>query len=165
MKTNFRILIIDDSAEDRLIYRRLLAKQEDVSYKFIEADNGDDGIELLKTENPDCTLLDYNISNMTGFDVLSVLGETYPDLDLPIVMLTGEGNEKIAVKAMKMGAQDYLSKSNLSSEALYLAIDNIMKKIRLHRKAKELELVKADFLSTASHELLFPVRLIRTSSG
>ena len=71
MKTDLRILIIDDSAEDRLVYKRLLSRQEDVSYEFIDADNGEDGIELFNTENPDCTLLDYNISDMTGLEVLS----------------------------------------------------------------------------------------------
>ena len=162
-KQQLKILIIDDNPEDRLLCKRLLqagpGKGRD--WIFIEADNGEAARELLQVQPPDCVLLDYCLPDVTGLELLSTFSKDYKETLLPVVMLTGAGNESIAVAAMKLGTQDYLIKGDLSPESLYLAINNAIQRIASFHKAKELESMKYEFLSTASHELRTPLTIIR----
>jgi diguanylate cyclase (GGDEF)-like protein len=124
MKTTqdpIKILIVDDSSEDREVYIRHLKKIMDTSdYCIFESETGQEGIQLCKNEYPDCILLDYLLPDMDGLEFLSLLKEKgYPGA---IIMLTGQGSEQVAVEAMKNGAQDYLVKDNYTSEALNSAI-------------------------------------------
>ena len=128
------ILIIDDSAEDRLTYKRLLSGQENISYKFIEADNAEDGLAFYRAESPDCVLLDYSLPDMSGLEVLSELKKEQGDAILPIVMLTGVGDEQVAVNAMKLGCQDYLPKGSITAPSLKRSISNAVTKVSLHRR-------------------------------
>ena len=161
MKTTFRILIIDDSIEDRFVYKRLLESQKELDCVFMEAGTGEIGIDLFHKEKPDCLLLDFNLPDMTGLEILTELNLKYDVLELPVVMLTGNGNEQIAVTAMKRGAKDYIPKENVTSESLFLAVDNAISKVAMYHRTKELESVKANFLSTASHELRTPLTIIK----
>ncbi len=118
---NLKILIVDDSPEDREVYTRHLKKCMDASsYCTFESETGQEGIQLCKDENPDCILLDYLLPDMDGLEFLSILKEKgYPGA---VIMLTGQGSEAVAVDAMKSGAQDYLVKDKFSPEALHNAI-------------------------------------------
>jgi diguanylate cyclase (GGDEF)-like protein len=118
---NLKILIVDDSPEDRRIFTRNLKKCMGSSdYSLIESETGQEGIQLFKDENPDCILLDYMLPDMNGLEFLSILKEKgFPGA---VIMLTGQGSETVAVEAMKNGAQDYLIKDKFSSEALHKAI-------------------------------------------
>ncbi|HWR81670.1 MAG TPA: hybrid sensor histidine kinase/response regulator [Candidatus Deferrimicrobium sp.] len=158
---NLRVLIVDDSSEDRALYRRLMTQDASKSYEFIECDQGEDGLDLFRRHQPDCVLLDYSLPDIDGLEFLDRLKSDSPESFLPVVMLTGQGNEKVAVEAMKCGAQDYLTKGLLTLEGLRVAIENAIGRVALQRKARELESVKSDFLSTASHELRTPLTIIR----
>lgn len=112
---------MDDGLEDRETYTRLLKNGlGESSYHIVESATGQEGIQLCKEESPDCILLDYLLPDMDGLEFLTLLKEKgYPGA---VVMLTGQGSEKVAVAAMKGGAQDYLVKDNFSSEMLHSAI-------------------------------------------
>jgi sigma-B regulation protein RsbU (phosphoserine phosphatase) len=116
-----RVLIIDDSSEDRTTYRRLIARSSEHEFLFLEADTGEDGLRLYNTEQPDCVLLDYNLPDTSGLEFLARLdpgrGEDAP----PIIMLTGKGTERVAVQALKLGAQDYLIKSRAAETVKYVS--------------------------------------------
>jgi PAS domain S-box-containing protein len=142
--TSLRILIIDDSPEDRQIYRRLLLSNEN-KYDFIEAEMGDDGINVCMDQNPDCILLDYNLPDMTGLEFMDQL-KAINSIVPPVILLTGHGNEEIAVRAMKNGVQDYLVKGNISRESLYIAVENAIGKVALMREVEERnqELIKTN---------------------
>jgi signal transduction histidine kinase len=129
-----RILIVDDSPEDREVYKRMLAQDREHVYEFLEADLGEDGLRLAAEERPDCLLLDYKLPDVDGLEFLSRL--TTQKL-LPVIVLTGQGNEAVAVEAMKSGAMDYLLKGAVARDRLQQAVRNAIEKVALRRKVEE----------------------------
>ena len=126
-----KILIIDDSAEDREVYRRYLSKQARFNYEIIEAESAEEGLEELET-SPDLVLLDYLLPDGNGLEFLAELQSLKIKLP-PIIMLTGEGNEAVAVEAMKSGVKDYLIKGKLTPNSLVSAINNVLQQHRLKK--------------------------------
>ncbi|MFP5287595.1 MAG: response regulator [Thermoanaerobaculia bacterium] len=129
-----RILIVDDSPEDRELYRRLLAQDPGQEYEFLEAELGEDGLDLARREKPDCLLLDYRLPDVDGLEFLDRLLQ---DGLVPVIILTGQGSEAVAVQAMKSGAQDYLLKGAISRQELPRAVQNAVEKVALRRKVEE----------------------------
>ncbi|HEY0554704.1 MAG TPA: response regulator, partial [Thermoanaerobaculia bacterium] len=129
-----RLLIVDDSSEDRELYRRLLANDPEQAYELLEADTGEEGLEVALSQDPDCLLLDYRLPDVDGLEFLSrLLAEKL----VPVIVLTGQGNEAVAVEAMKGGAQDYLLKGSVARERLRHAVQNAIEKVALRRKVDE----------------------------
>ena len=99
-----KILIVDDSPEDRELYRRVLAQDAEREYVFLEAVTGGEGIDRCRSEKPDCVLLDFNLPDMDGLEFLSAVAAESAEDRVAVVMLTGQGTETVAVEAMKGGA-------------------------------------------------------------
>jgi len=129
-----RILIVDDSPEDRELYRRLLGQDPAQEYELLEAEMGEQGLEMAGREHPDCLLLDYRLPDMDGLEFLERL---LRDGLVPVIVLTGQGSEAVAVQAMKGGAQDYLLKGAISRQELRRAVQNAVEKVALRRKVEE----------------------------
>ncbi|HEV2844393.1 MAG TPA: response regulator, partial [Thermoanaerobaculia bacterium] len=147
------ILIVDDSPEDRALYRRLLAQDQEHTYEFLEAETGEEGLRTAREERPDCLLLDYRLPDLDGLEFLDQLPR---EKLIPVIVLTGQGNEAVAVEAMKRGAQDYLLKGAVSRDRLQHAVRNAIEKVSLRRKVDErtAELAQAnDALRTMYDEL------------
>lgn len=117
-KTNaqVKLLIVDDNPDDRYTYKRLLEKVNGVHWSILESGSGKDGLEICKNENPDCVLLDYILPDIDGLEFLLQLKNR--SMSVPVIMLTGQGDETVAVLAMKEGARDYLSKDILTPASL-----------------------------------------------
>ena len=126
----YTILIVDDSAVDREIYRRYLNKELTTSYKVIEAESGEEGLEQLETNQPDLILLDYLLPDLDGLEFIEELKEQFSPIP-PTIMLTGQGNELVAVEAMKSGVKDYLIKGQLTPETLTISIRNVLQQHHL----------------------------------
>jgi signal transduction histidine kinase len=136
MSAPVRLLIVDDSPEDRLMYRRLLSQGVESEYRFLEAESGEEGLELVRRDPPDCVLLDYRLPDVDGLEFLErVTGAG----SLPVIVLTGQGSEAVAVEAMKNGAQDYLLKGTVSRESLERAVRNAIEKVALRRERRQAE--------------------------
>jgi signal transduction histidine kinase len=129
-----RLLIVDDSPEDRELYRRLLAQGSERAYEFLEAETGEEGLAMALDEQPDCLLLDYRLPDVDGLEFLARLEAARP---IPVIVLTGQGNESVAVEAMKGGALDYLLKGEVAADRLRHAVDNAIEKVSLRRKVGE----------------------------
>src|SRR5436305_1609068 len=128
-----RLLIVDDSPEDRELYRRLLVQDREHAYELLEAETGEEGLALARELKPDCLLLDYRLPDVDGLELLSSLAE----MQVPVIVLTGQGNEAVAVEAMKSGAQDYLLKGSVTRDRLQHAVRSSIEKVALRRKVEE----------------------------
>ena len=122
-----RILVVDDSREDREVYRRFI-NSCDRPYEVAETETGEEGLELCRSVAPDCVLLDYRLPDLNGLEFLAELSRPTGELPVPVVMLTGHGDELVAVQAMKHGAFDYIVKRNITRDSLRTAIDDAMAK-------------------------------------
>lgn len=129
------ILIIDDNPDDRENYLRSLKKMDRAGYNCVEAEHGSEGIEIIYAQPIDCVLLDYSLPGMNGLDVLKKLRETHEFL--PTILLTGQGNEVVAVEAIKHGAYDYLTKSSVTPERLHHAIKLAIAQDRIRKELGE----------------------------
>ncbi|HKK32458.1 MAG TPA: sigma-54 dependent transcriptional regulator [Desulfomicrobiaceae bacterium] len=105
------ILIIDDEPAHRLMVRAVL---EDAGFSLLEADNGQDGLNVLQNRTVDAVLLDMRMPGMDGLETLQhIQGLSIPP---PVIMLTAYGSVGSAVEAMKVGAFDYLGKPTDNEE-------------------------------------------------
>jgi signal transduction histidine kinase len=125
------VLIIDDCAEDREVYQRFLSKDSRENYAFLEADCAETALVLLKQQSCDVILLDFCLPGLNGLEFLEDLQQEQPQLSVPIIMLTGQGAETIAVDAMKWGVQDYLIKHQLKADILQLSVRNVLQQTAL----------------------------------
>lgn len=130
-KTPLRLLVIDDDPGHREICRRFLEQYHAYKFDFLEADLGEDGLTLCRAESPDCILLDYRLPDIDGLEFLRILGADNGVMAVPVIMMTGDGNETLVANAMKAGAADYLSKRMLSPESLGGAVANAVEKYKL----------------------------------
>src|SRR5215510_16580274 len=131
------ILIVDDSPEDRAVCSRFLRRHPAAAYTCIEAVTGIEGLALYHSARPDCLVLDFSLPDMDGLQFLVAMqAASYPQR-CPVVLLTGQGSEQIAVQALHCGAHDYLVKGDLSADLLHRTIINAIDKFRLHRILEE----------------------------
>jgi DNA-binding NtrC family response regulator len=105
--TKVSILIIDDEAELCQSLSEML-KEEEEGYKLSIANNGEKGLAKIKEEVPDLVLLDIKMPEMDGIETLKRIRAI--DKDILVIMLTAYQTVETAVKAMKLGAYDYISK-------------------------------------------------------
>ena len=106
----YRILIVEDSPEDRAAYRRRITQGREQNYQIWETGSGEEGIRLCAEIVPDCILLDYQLPDLDGLEFLDRVRAMAEGDCIAIIMLTGHGNEAVAVQAMKKGVEDYLIK-------------------------------------------------------
>ncbi len=113
-----QLLLIDDDETDRMAVRRALSNAG-LSAKYVECV---DAHEALSHAAPsfDCVLLDYMLPQVTAFELLASLREKIGRT--PIIVLTGYGDEQVAVELMKAGVSDYLSKDKLDGQLLKRAV-------------------------------------------
>jgi signal transduction histidine kinase len=157
-----RVLIIDDNEDDREAFRRMLTRSS-TAYDVIEAASGDEGVLLFRELLPDCILLDYSLPGRNGVAVLEEIRRTHPFA--AAVMLTGQGNEMVAVDVMKAGAQDYFTKDSVSRDALERAIANAVGRQELAAKLEQQRQSLEIFSRAMAHDLKEPLRTIRSFGG
>lgn len=101
------ILLIEDEDSIRRVLKKVL-QEDNQSYIFTEATDGQEGISTLKKQEFDLILCDIKMPKKDGIEVLDFIRNHTPTT--PVVMISGHGNLETAVKAMRMGAFDYISK-------------------------------------------------------
>jgi signal transduction histidine kinase len=114
-------LVVDDDELDRMAVRRSLRAGLE-NAEVIEATGQKEAIAALDRQQFDCILLDYRLSDGDGLSLLKHIRDR--NLKVPVVMLTGYGDEQMAVELMKAGATDYIPKSALSPMSLASSLRN-----------------------------------------
>lgn len=150
------ILTIDDDQVDRMSIQRMLKKS---GYNVILASTAAEGIELFSENDIDCVLLDYFMPGTHGIAVLTAIRKI--NELTPIIMITGQGDEMIAVDAMKHGAVDYLPKDELTSDMLKAIIDRSLEHSTLMKQVSSQKFQLENYAHVLAHEIKEPLRTIR----
>lgn len=128
-------IIEDEEAHFGLMKRTILKVMPEVTVHHFE----DAGASLgrLHELHPDIIITDYLMPGMTGLDFLEILERE--EKDIPVIMITGQGDEKIAVQAMKLGAWDYIVKSADFFTLLPSVIEKVVREARLKESLREFQ--------------------------
>ena len=102
-----KILIIEDEAAIRRVLTKIISEEND-TYSVEQAEDGLQGIEMIKDNDYDLVLCDIKMPKMDGVEVLEKAKKIKPEI--PIVMISGHGDLDTAVNTMRLGAFDYISK-------------------------------------------------------
>jgi two-component system, sensor histidine kinase and response regulator len=133
MNEPLKVLIVDDDQVDRMAVQRALAKSG-IFLTTTEATTYAEAIDQLKTHQFDCTFVDYGLPDQNGLALVQAARRL--DIKHPLVVLTGQGDEQIAVDLMKAGATDYLTKSQISPTTLARILRNAIRLDRAERAVK-----------------------------
>ncbi|MFN0055962.1 MAG: response regulator, partial [Planctomycetales bacterium] len=115
------VLVVDDSNTDRRLAVGLLQKSPD--YTVLEASDGRAALEQLELHLPDLVLTDMMMPRMNGLELVAQVKEQYPLV--PIILMTSQGSEEIAVEALQKGAASYVPKRALATDLLE-TIDRVL---------------------------------------
>ncbi len=109
-----RILLVDDSATDRCLISGLVARDD--SFSVESATNGREAMESIERNLPDLVITDIMMPTMSGLELVSWVRSHHANL--PVVLMTSQGNEEIVVDALHRGAASYVSKRLLDKKLL-----------------------------------------------
>lgn len=154
-KSSVRVLLIEDDPADARQVREMLQEAENRPFALTYVDCLSEALRLAAEEPFDVALVDLTLPDAHGMSVVEQLQSALPEL--PVVVLTGERDENLALQAVQSGAQDYLVKGqgdgHLLSRALWYAIE------RRERQAKLVFLAQYDQLTSLPNRILFRDRL------
>ena len=124
------VLVVDDSTTIRALVSSIVKKS---GHTTMMADDGNSCIEIIKTHQIDLLLLDVHMPGKTGIEVLSYLREHH--LNIPVIMISGSADIEEAVKALKMGAYDFLLKP-VNPDKLNVTVKNALAESELRKNLK-----------------------------
>jgi two-component system, chemotaxis family, chemotaxis protein CheY len=104
------VLVVDDSAAIRKILQRVLRQTEIPIGNIIEAGDGNEALEALKTQTVGLVLSDINMPNMDGLELLGHLKANEAWSKLPVIMVSTEGSQAKVLEAVEKGAAGYVRK-------------------------------------------------------
>lgn len=131
------VLLIDDDEDEYIITRDLLSEINAEGYHLEWIAVYDEALEAIAQERYDVYLLDYRLGEHTGLDLLE--DAIQMGCTAPIILLTGQGDRRIDIEAMKAGAADYLDKATISASILERSIRYAVERYRLQMNVKERE--------------------------
>lgn len=146
MQDTIKILLVEDDDIDILAFNRAVKKGE-LNYNVTVSQNANEVLELVQKEYFTCVFLDYLLPGNDGLSVLKKIREK--GVQVPVVIVTSHGNEKIAVEMMKNGALDYITKEEITTER----ISSLVHTANLLRKS-EIDQARAEASLRESQQML-----------
>ena len=122
------LLVVDDSAADRRLAAGLLQRSTD--HTVIFAADGREALVQIERHLPDVVITDLQMPNMNGLQLVEAVKKQYPLI--PVILMTAQGSEEIAVEALRNGAASYVPKSNLADDLLE-TVDRVFASTREQR--------------------------------
>lgn len=132
-RRKLKVVAIDDEPEICWLITRIL---DEAGYEPLVADNGHEGLQLIKKEQPDIVLLDLRLPQMDGLEILRHIRAF--DKDLMVIILSAFESFEAAVQAMKLGSYDFLTKP-INVEEMKITLKNALKTKRLVREVNDLK--------------------------
>ncbi len=134
MAKELTILLVDDDEVDRMAIGRAM-KQADLQVTITEVTNAEKAREALGNQRYDCVFLDYRLPEQDGLSLIRQLRSE--GVAIPLIVLTGQGDEEIAVDLMKAGANDYLVKPRVSPDRLASLLRNAIRVYEAEQREAE----------------------------
>ncbi|MFZ2446620.1 MAG: response regulator [Syntrophobacteraceae bacterium] len=148
------VLLIEDDEDDSVLIRGLLAEVASARYKTTWVETYKDALAQLRDGKYDVCLLDYRLGSRTGTEILRDVSECADKP--PIIILTGHGDYKVDVEAMKLGAADFLEKGELNEHMLErtirYAIERKKSETALRESEKQLDYLSSQLLLVQENE-------------
>ncbi len=151
------ILVVDDEPSICSILKKLLTSW---NFKVITAENGHRAITLIESHTPDAVITDLYMPGGNGFELLDHIKKTEPDL--PVVVMSGQGERDDVIQALRLGAWDYLYKPIGEMSFLRLTIKRILEKARLVKENQAYREHLEELVRQKSAELLASEKRYRT---
>lgn len=133
---SLRVLLIDDDQIDRKIVSRYL-ESSGIGVIVEEASDPVNANDLVMQNKYDCVLMDYRFPGGTAFDYFGKLLSMPCSMRPPVVLLTGQGDERVAAESIALGAQEYLSKKELGMLTIRRAVESACEKAKIQRKLEQ----------------------------
>ena len=132
MRNNTKILIVDDLQDMRILLANVLKKE---GYKTITAKDGFTAIEFVKKKLPDAVIIDVNMPEMDGIEVMKQVKKINDNI--PIILITAYGEVEAAVQTVKLGAYDYIEKP-FDNAKIIITLNNALNEYSLRYEVKKL---------------------------
>ncbi|USQ14320.1 diguanylate cyclase response regulator [Legionella lytica] len=150
-----KILLIEDSVGDAMIISKVLQQAMPQAHLLERASTISEALKIVSEQEFDVALLDRTLPDSHGFNGLHSIQNMSPKL--PIIFLTGYKDERLALEAIKQGAQDYLFKDQLDANLIKRAIQYAV----LRKQFEDVLIIRANFdmLTGLANRMLFENRL------
>lgn len=133
-----RVLIVDDQPAILSLVERILRPE---GYAVLTAADGVEALKVVEEEFPDLVLMDIRMPKLDGIEALKRLKKTHPAI--PVIMMSGYGEERLSVEAMKLGARGYL-KVPFDHDELLLQIARALEETKVKREMRRLQTILGD---------------------
>ena len=145
------ILIAEDEPLNRDVMKQFLLHKNFTNLRF--AEDGQQALDMVRVKKPDLLLLDVMMPEIMGLQVLHTLRQTYSMVELPIIMVTAINEDQRIVRALELGANDYVTKP--------INFPILIARIQAQLTLTQLAQLNAEFINTASHDMRKPLSYIK----
>lgn len=161
MPLEWKVLLIDDEDDIRDVVALTL---EDAGYCVIQASNGETGLELCKTEEPQVVITDIRMPGISGLELLEIIKQKFPEIE--VIVITAFGEIDFAIRALQLDASDFITKP-INDDSIHLALKRATHRYTSKKQVKDytqlLERERAQTAQELMRTISFKANLIESS--